>query len=138
LPHTIRTEQGLLPGLRAGTCLVDQVEGAGEEPVEGLHGHLDLPALGQGHLDRLAAGLGVGPQGSQEVAQAAFCGEEAILEAKALGVIGVAGVVQVLQGLAARPGVSDLPALQKEQGDRVAGAPATGRGPTQELSQASS
>jgi len=90
--------------------LVDQVHGTSDELVKGLHGHGDLPLLVLGHRHDLAIGLGVSTESGEEVAHPAFCREKAVLEAKALGVIGVAGVVQVLQGLAAPPGVSDLPA----------------------------
>jgi len=54
--------------------------------------------------------LRMASKGGQKVTDSPFAGQDALLEAKATGVVAIAWVPQVAQGLAARPMVADMPA----------------------------
>jgi hypothetical protein len=77
----------------------------------------------------------VAAQGRQPVAEATLGGEDAVLEAKETGIVGVAGMVELLQELRASPAVDDAPADQEEDGDGIEGDLPLSRGPTEALGQ---
>ena len=100
--------------------------------VEALNGNLNLPLLV--HEDGFF-GSGVLADGGEPVAEAAFGGEDAVLEAEALDVVGVARVTEIAQGLGAGPFVGDPPTDEQEDGDGIERLLTPGGGPAQELGQ---
>jgi len=91
MEHAIGAEQGLIPGGWAEEpILLDQGYGLCDQLIEALEG--DLDALIGIHDDLLAFDLRILAEGREKVAEAPFRGEYTRLEAKALGIIGVAGI----------------------------------------------
>jgi hypothetical protein len=95
--HAIGTDEGLLPGLGADeTSVEDEGDRLSNEFVEIFNGDLDEILLIHLDCDRIPIGR-VKSKGSQPVTEAAFGGEDAILEAEVLGIVGIAGMAQISQ-----------------------------------------
>jgi len=136
MEHAVRTDLGLTPGLGTEqTGFADEGHGADEELVEVLDGYLGRIFLAQVDNYCVTADFGVAPQSSEEMTHAALGGTDAIFEAKALRVVGVARVRQVVQGLGSIPTIDYLPTLEQEHRDRIKGTPAPSRSPAQPLGQ---
>jgi hypothetical protein len=133
--HPVGADEGLLPGFRGDEIGVEE-EGdrLRDEMVEVLNGNLHEPFFIHLDGDRVSI-LRVAPQGHQPVAKAALGGEDAILEAKKAGLVGVAWVVEIFQEFRSTPAVDDAPADQEEDGNRIEGDVSFGRGPPEALSQ---
>jgi hypothetical protein len=99
--------------------------------IECLHDHLDRPILGLDQ-DEFTQGVSMRSDCGEEVAYCPFSGEH-IFETKALGVVSIAGFLDVAQGLSTVPAVDNLPVEQQVNGDRVEGNLATGRSPAQQI-----
>jgi len=133
--HPVGADEGLLPGLGGDEPGVkEEGDRLGDEVVEVLQGDLGASLFVYLDGDGVAV-LGVAAEGRQPVAEAAFGGETAVLEAEKAGVVGVAGIAKVSQQLSAGPAVDDLPADQEEDGKGVEGEVSPGRGPSETLGQ---
>jgi hypothetical protein len=115
--HAVGTDQGLAPGLGAEqTGVTNQVHRTNQQLVQALDGHFDAVLLVQLHRQRVPCSVGVATEGGEEVAQPTFGGVDAVGEAKAAGIVGIARIVQVAQGLGPGPAVADLPAVEEKEG----------------------
>jgi len=136
LEHAIGADQRLRPGFRAEQPgVVHQGDRSGQDVVEILDGYLDARCLIDANTHGITAGIRLGAQSGEKVAHPALSRQEAIREAKARGVIGVARLGQVGQGRGPVPLLSDLPALEQKQRHRVKWHLTTSRPPAQPLRQ---
>lgn len=89
MDHAVGANESLFPGLGAEEASLDE-EGhrLSQQLIEALDGHFDESVLV--YEDGFFTG-GVLADGGQPIAQAAFGREEAVLEAEASSVVGVAG-----------------------------------------------
>jgi hypothetical protein len=127
LEHAVRADQSLVPGLwTEQPSLVHQRHDAGQELVEVLDGHGGGRFFVDAHHHCLAAVVGMAAQSGQVVTHAALGGIETVLKAKALGIVGVARVGQVLQNIGPAPTLVDLPAQEQKHGHWVEGYLAAG------------
>jgi hypothetical protein len=133
--HAIGTDESFFPSLRGDETSV-KYEGnrLGDEFVEVLDSDLDEVVFIYLDGNRIPI-LRMKPEGGQPVAESSFAGEVVILEAKVLGIVGIAWLLQLLQQLGSIPTVDDLPAEQEEDGNRVEGSPSPGGGPAETLGQ---
>ena len=101
MDHAVRADEGLFQSVGAEEVGLDEESyRLGQQLIEVLDGYFNEPILV--YEDGFFSG-GVATDGGQPIAQATFGGEDAILEAKALGVVSVA---RVAQGLGTAPFVN--------------------------------
>jgi hypothetical protein len=131
--HAVRADESLFPGLWAEEAVLDQEEHRlGQQEVELLGGNLKMLFLVD--EDGFSVG-GILTKDSEPVTETTFGGEDTVLEAEVVGILGVLGFAKVAQGPSARPVVGDLPASYQEDRDGIEGYPTSGGSPAQELGQ---
>jgi hypothetical protein len=102
-------------------CIEDQVNSSGEEVVEVLHGYVDRALLIYGHRYGLAVRSRVVAEGGQKVAHPALRWIVPIEKAKAVRIVRIAGVLQILECCTPLPTVDHLPTDQEKERHRVKG-----------------
>jgi hypothetical protein len=133
--HPVGADEGLFPGFGGDeTGIQEEGDRLGDEIIKGLDGDLHKGIFIRRDSHRIPV-LRMVPQSRQPVTEAALGGEDAVFEAKDIGIIGVAWVVEVIQELRSSPAVDDSPADQEEDGNGIEGDVSLGRGPTEALSQ---
>jgi hypothetical protein len=93
-------------------CIPEQVNRTGEKIVEVLYGNVNGPRLIHRYRYHLAVRIRVLTDGGQEVAHPALCRKVAVAKAKALYIIRVAWISEILQRCAPLPAVDKLPTDQ--------------------------
>jgi hypothetical protein len=96
MQHAVGANEGVLPGgLAEQAGLMKQGDRLNDEPIEGLHQNLFHTLVGlDGDGD--AQELRVLAQSGQEIAQAAFGGEDSVSKAKTAGPSEVVGFLDLL------------------------------------------
>ena len=103
--HPVGADESLFPGFLAEETVFDQeFDRLNNELVEELDSDLDGLILFITKKNGLVADA-VLAEGGEPMAHASFGGKGAILEAEALGIVRVAGVTDVAQGLRSGPAV---------------------------------
>ena len=105
--HSVGADEGVFPGLRRDeTGLENEGHRLNDPLIEVLDS--DLGEVFFVDENRVAI-LRVKPKSGQPMAQSAFSRKVAIFEAKETGVVGIAGIVKLLEELGAIPAVGNSP-----------------------------
>ena len=132
MQHAVRTNQCLRPRVWAEQAgRADQLDGLNNQVVEVLPADLELGGL----VHRDLGPFGMLPQRREEMAHAAFGRKDPRRETKAFGIVSIAFLRQVLEGLGPRPTIGQLPAIQQEEGDRIKRFISAGGDPAKALRQ---
>jgi hypothetical protein len=133
--HPVGADEGLFPGFGGDeTGIQEEGDRLDDEIIEVLDGDLHKVVFIHCDSHRIPV-LRMASQSRQPVAEATLGGEDAVFEAKEIGIIGVAWVVDLFKEVRPAPAVDDSPADEEEDGNGIEGDVSFGRGPAETLSQ---